>query len=58
MKLIVEFTRERETPNKIRFKEVEVEGQEEISGMLYITKKSYTALGKPKTLKVTIEEKE
>ena len=56
MKYVIEFIRERETTNMIRFKEIVPEGEDKVCGTLYITKKIYNSLDKPKNLKVTVED--
>jgi hypothetical protein len=50
--ITVEFERERETPNKQRFKEL---GTKKVVGMLYVSKKDDESMGKPKKVTVVIK---
>lgn len=51
--LTVEFEFERDTKNKRRFAEVEVEGQEPVIGTLYVSKSAFNGT-LPESLTVTI----
>lgn len=54
--LEVEFRREKETKNTIRFEEVESEtGDPPVIGALYLQKWAVKRLGDPQKLKVTVD---
>ena len=56
MAIEVEFRRERETKNTIRFEEVESEsGDPPVIGSLYLQKWAVKRLGDPQKLKVTVD---
>ena len=51
-KVTIGFSYEKDTTNKVRFKEL---AENPRIGILYLTKKSYEAMGKPKNINVTLE---
>lgn len=55
-KVSVKFTREKETPGTVRFKE-EGDPSDHKVGSLYLKKAAASDLGNPETLAVTIEAK-
>lgn len=54
-KLQIEFEKERETKNKVRYEEVAKENP--VIDKLYVSKTHVEELGNPETLSVTIEAK-
>ena len=49
----IDFTYEKDTKNKVRFKE---QNDPQSIGILYLTKKAYDGMGKPQKLTVEITE--
>ena len=54
-KQVVHFAYERDTKNKVRFKEVTAAGQKTHIAYLYLAQETYQAIGSPKKVSVTIE---
>lgn len=54
-KTVVTFTKERETPNTVRYQEVVAEGDPALIRTLYIQKFAAKDLGSPESIKITIE---
>lgn len=52
--IIVTFTYERDTKNKVRFTEVVADGASPAIGKLYLDQGHYEEIGKPKKVTVTI----
>jgi hypothetical protein len=53
-KLVIELTREKETPGTIRFQEQDPDEDPKV-GTLYVKKAAYKRLGDPTRIRVTIE---
>lgn len=55
MALTIKFTKEKDTPNTVRYAEVVPDDDVKQVGVLYVQKHAAKALGFPETLTVTIE---
>ena len=53
-KLVIELTREKETPGTVRFQEQDPDEDPKV-GMLYVKKAASKRLGHPTRIRVTIE---
>ena len=56
--ITLQFAREKETANTVRFKEVPLRGEPVAVGLLYLRKDACEALGNPEALSIKIEAAE